>query len=139
MSNQPYDFARAQQASRAASDNQRSAEKFLIDSTRAYAEAERAYRQALAEAIVKLKAGGMAVTACADVARGDKLVADLRYKRDVAEGVKEAAAQSAWRASGDRKAEQTFIEWSMRRDLAEGYQQPAGPAEPTRYGARRAA
>ena len=118
MSNQPYDFARAQSASRGVSDNQRAAEKFLIGSTRDYAEAERAYRKALADKIVALKAEGMAATACADVARGDRHVADLRYKRDVAEGIKEAAVQSAWRASGDRKAEQTFIEWSMRRDLA---------------------
>lgn len=61
----------------------------------------------------------MAITACADVARGKPNVADLRYARDVAEGVREAASQAAWRASGDRKAEQTFLSWSMRRDLAE--------------------
>ena len=137
MSNQPYDFAQAQAASAAASNNQRRAEQFVIDSTRAYAEAERAYRKALASKIVELKAGGMAVTACGDVARGESAVADLKYRRDVAEGVKEAAVQSSWRASGDRKAEQTFCEWSMRRDLAEGYHAPTGDG-PT-FGGRRAA
>lgn len=136
MSNQPYDFATAQLASRKASDNQRAAEQFLINSTRDYAEAERAYRKALAETILTLKAGGMAVTACADVARGDKAVADLRYRRDVQLGVKEAAAQSAWRASGDRKAEQTFIEWSCRVSLREDAE---GPAVSQTFGNRRAA
>lgn len=137
MSNQPYDFAQAKAASAAASNNQRAAEQFVIDSTRAYAEAERAYRKALASKILELKAGGMAVTACGDVARGEAGVADLKYKRDVAEGVREAAGQSSWRASGDRKAEQSFISWSMRRDLAEGYHQVTGSGET--FGRRAAA
>jgi hypothetical protein len=123
---QPYDFETAQAAARAVSTKQRASEQFVIDTTRSYAEAERAYRMALATAILELRAEGMAITACADVARGRPNVADLRYARDVAEGVKEAASQAAWRASGDRKAEQVFIEWSARRDLADGYNPPDG-------------
>lgn len=129
VNNQPYDFGQAQLASRTAGANQKAAEQFVIDSTRAYAEAERAYRKALASKILELKAGGLAATTCGDVARGESAVADLKFKRDVAEGVKEAAVQSGWRASGDRKAEQTFIEWSMRRDLAEGYQPQTGDGQ----------
>lgn len=117
MNNQPYDFQQAQAASKGAADDQRSSEQFVIDATRNYAEAERSYRKALASKIVELKAGGMAVTACGDVARGDGAVADLKYKRDVCEGVKEAAVQAAWRASANRKAEQSFIEWSARVSL----------------------
>jgi hypothetical protein len=139
MSNQPYDFGQAQAASREAAANQRAAEQFAINSTKAYAEAERAYRKALADKILELRAEGMAITACGDVARGDRAVADLKFHRDIAEGVKDAAWQSGWRASGDRKAVQTFCEWSMRRDLADGYRQPDGPAEPVTYGGRRAA
>ena len=118
---QPYDFAAATAAQQAASAQQRQAELFVIDSWKRYAEAERAYREALSKRIVALRAEGVAVTACSDIARGEKAVAALKLARDVAEGVREAAGQAAWRASADRKAQQTFAEWSMRRDLAEGY------------------
>lgn len=137
MSNQPYDFATAKAAQDRASDRQRQSEVFVIDAWKRYAEAERAYREALSTRIVQLKAEGMAVTACGEVARGEKQVAALKFARDVAEGVREAAGQSAWRASADRKAEQSFLEWSLRRDLAEGYQAPTGDG-PT-FGGRRAA
>ncbi|MEJ7783393.1 MAG: hypothetical protein WKF96_01230 [Solirubrobacteraceae bacterium] len=121
---QPYDFSQAKAAQREASTRQRAAEQFVIDSWKGYAEAERAYRAALAAKIVELKAGGMAVTACADVARGEPAVAALKHRRDIAEGVREAAGQAAWRASADRKAEQSFLEWSARKDIAETYQPP---------------
>jgi hypothetical protein len=138
VSNQPYDFPTAKAAQAHASERQRQSEQFVIDSWKRYAAAERAYREALSQRIVALKADGMAVTACADVARGEKAVAALKFNRDVAEGVREAAAQAAWRASADRKAEQSFLEWSMRRDLADGYRPPEGPAEPVTFGGVRA-
>jgi hypothetical protein len=52
--------------------------------------------------------------------------------------IREAAGQAAWRASADRKAEQTFLSWSMRRDLAEAYHPSAGPADPQTFGRRAA-
>jgi hypothetical protein len=136
----PYTFAEAQQANTERSANQKAAEKFMIDTTREYAQAERAYREALAKKILELRADGMAITACSDVARGDKHVAELKFKRDVAEGVREAAGQTAWRASADRRAEQEFIQWSARRDLAEyhGREPEQEPKEPTVYGGKRA-
>ena len=135
---QPYSFEQATAAQRAASDRQRQSEQFVIDSWKRYAEAERAYREALATRIVALKAEGTAVTACADIARGERSVAALKFARDVAEGVREAAGQAAWRASADRKAEQSFLEWSMRRDLAEAYHPSSGPTDPETYGRRAA-
>lgn len=120
MNVQPYDFAQARAADEAASKRQRAAEQFIIDTTRDLAEAERVYRQALAVKILALKADGMAWTTCGDVARGDEHVATLKHARDVADGVREAASQAAWRASKDRDGEHQFITWSMRRDLAEG-------------------
>ncbi len=136
---QPYDFGAASAADQAAHDRQRAAEQFIIDSARGYAEAERAYREALALKILALKAEGTAWTSCGDIARGDSAVSALKYKRDVADGVMEAARQAAWRASKDRDAEATRIQWSMRRDLAEGYHPSAGPADPQTYGRRAAA
>ena len=121
MSRQPYDFGQAQDASKSRADDQRASEKWVIDSHRAYAETERAYRKALAAKILELRASGIAISACSDIARGESEVSTLKYKRDVAEGVKEAAVQAAWRASAGRRDEEKFIEWSMRRDLAEGH------------------
>lgn len=138
VSAQPYDWAAAQAAQAKASERQRQSEQFVIDSWKRYAEAERAYREALATRIVALKAEGTAVTACADIARGEKSVAALKHARDVAEGVREAAGQAAWRASADRRAEQSFLEWSLRRDLAEGFHPSAGPADPQTFGRRAA-
>lgn len=118
--NRPYDFQEARAAERAASLAQKAAEDFIKDSYRQHAEAERAYRKRLAERIIELRAEGHAITIAKDLARGDKQVADLNYASMVADGVKEAAAQAAWRHSKDRDAVQRFVEWSMRRDLAEG-------------------
>ncbi|HET6867716.1 MAG TPA: hypothetical protein VFH80_17490, partial [Solirubrobacteraceae bacterium] len=66
----------------------RNAEQFMRQAFEDAANAERAYRVALAKKIVELHAGGAAWTVCQDLARGDQSVADLRYRRDVAEGVK---------------------------------------------------
>jgi hypothetical protein len=127
---QPYDFAAAKKASESASGVQRQAEQFVIDASRRAANTERAYRKALSEKILELKAGGMAITACGDVARGDPPIADLKFERDVARGIREAASQAVWRATADRKDEGRFIEWSMRRDLAEGYGDIREPDQP---------
>jgi hypothetical protein len=133
----PYTFDEARKASEHASNIQRQAEQFVIASTKRYANAERAYRKALAEKILALKAEGMAITACGDVARGEARIADLKFDRDVAEGVREAASQAVWRATSDRKDEGRFIDWSMRRELAEGYGQVPEPAYEPVIGARQ--
>lgn len=135
MSAHPWDFHQSQEASRDGSANQRRAEKWLIDAFKDYAAKEEAYRVALATRILEFKAGGMAITACGDLARGDKKVARLKLERDVAEGVKEAAAQSGWRASADRKDTLTFIEWSQRA----AFRDEQEPATASVIGGRRAA
>ncbi len=115
----PYSFGEARAAAQKASAAQRQAEDFLRDTSRGAAQAEESYRVALAKRIVEAHAGGTAWTACQDIARGDPQVARLRFERDVAEGVKEAAQQAAWRLTADRKDLQALIDWSKRRELAE--------------------
>lgn len=142
MSDQPWSFGQARQMCRSASAAQEQAEKSMREAWRDYAERERAYRKALAEKILQLRADGMAVTAAGDVARGDSHVADLKFARDVAEGVREVQAQAAWRRVADRKDAQRFADWSQRRELAEFHgnapEEPE-PAEPVVFGARSAA
>jgi hypothetical protein len=106
-------------AANLASAQQKGAEASLRDAAQALADAERAYRIALARKITSLRAEGLAATTCADVARGSEEVADLRWKRDVAQGVRDAAEQAAWRLSADRRTIQGLSDWAARRELAE--------------------
>jgi hypothetical protein len=139
MGHQPYDYAAAHDAAAKASRAQHSAEEFLREAYRMFAQSEEAYRVALATRIVELRAEGTAATLCADLARGERDVAALRRARDIAEGVKEAAAQAAWRRAADRKDTQRFVDWSMRRDLAEGYGNAPEPPDSNVIGGQRAA
>jgi hypothetical protein len=118
--NTPYTFGEARNHAAQASRAQTAAEEFIKDCARDYALKEEAYRVALANAIVSAHSEGKAWTVCGDIARGDKDVARLRRERDIAEGVRDAAVQAAWRRSADRRDTERFTEWSMRRDLAEG-------------------
>jgi hypothetical protein len=119
MSSAPWDFEQARGAARQASSSQRAAEDFIREAYKDFAVKEEAYRVALAMRITELHAEGVAWSSTGDLARGDKLVARLRRDRDIAEGVKEAAAQAGWRASKDRDDVHAFIGWSQRRELAE--------------------
>lgn len=113
----PLQIEDARQAAYAASENQRTVEDRIRQTSQDLAEAERAYRKALATKIVELRAAGNAVTACEAIAKGDPVIADLRYSRDVAAGVHDATRQEAYRRGADRKAVDALLEWSMKRDL----------------------
>lgn len=117
----PYDFAEAKAAASRAARNQQQTEQQLRDASRTLAKAEQAYRLALAKRIVEVHAEGAAWTVAQDLARGSEQVAQLRYERDVARGVLEAAQQAAWRQAADRKDLGRLIDWSSRRpDGGEG-------------------
>ncbi len=130
--NRPWDFDEAREACRMASQAQHAAEDALKEAARDLALAEQAYRLALAKRIVELRADGTPASVCADVARGDVEIARLRMKRDIADGVREAAVHAAWRRNADRKDAQRFADWSMRRELVEGGQPEWQPEEATR-------
>jgi len=117
--NRPWDFAQARDACRKAAHAQEHSEEELRRAALALAVAEENYRVALAKRIVELRADGTAATVCADLARGDETVAELRRVRDISDGVYEAMKQAAWRHNQNRKDAQRFADWSMRRELAE--------------------
>lgn len=119
MTDAPYTFSEATSRAASLSRQQQAAEEATRGAYAAYAEAERAYRVSLAKRITELRASGQAATLAADLARGDEQVASLRYRRDVAEGVVEAAKQSGWRLQANRRDGHEFIRWSATRDLAE--------------------
>lgn len=138
MSNpSPFDFNEARAAARKASEAQAATEGALRQAAEEKARAERAYRRALAEGIVKAHEEGIAWSVCGDIARGEEMVADLRYHRDVAEGVYEAMQQSGWRHASDRRDLSRLIGWSERVAPLGEQREPAELGEP--IGARRAA
>ena len=119
--NAPWSFAQATENCRRAAVAQENAEQALRDAARDFAEAEEAYRKALAVEIVTTHADGVAWSTSPDLARGDEEVARLRRERDIAEGVREALTHALWRHNANRRDAQRFADWSMRRELAEGY------------------
>lgn len=114
----PLEIEDARQAAYRASEVQREVENQIREAARDLAEKERLYRRKLSTRIVELHTeGGYAITMCGEIARGEEATARLRYERDVAEGVLEAARQQAFRRGADRRDLATLIEWSMKRDL----------------------
>lgn len=81
------------QAIRRVSERLDKAPQAIFDNAKAYAEAERTYRMGLAKEIIRLRAEGMQATLINDVARGN--VADLKYKRDLAEGLYRSSLESS--------------------------------------------
>lgn len=138
----PLQIEDAREAAYRASEKQREVEDELRMRSRELAAAERAYRQKLSERILKLHAGddgekGLAITTCETVAKGEREVSELRYKRDVARGIFEAAQQQAFRRGADRKDVNQLLQWSQACDL----RTDAPPREDNveTFGARRAA
>lgn len=128
MSESPYTFPDARAACRRAAEAQKAGEDAVRAAAVDLAEKERLYRMALAREIVQQHADGAAWTVAQDLARGTGQVADLRYERDVAAGVLEAAQQRAYRHTADRKDVQELVRWSRVREIAEanaGGQQPS--------------
>jgi hypothetical protein len=87
------------------------------------------------QAITRLKADGVAITVAQDLARGDKHVASLRFKRDLAEGLRDAAAQSIWRHTADRRELEQFLDWSKRAAFLDAM---PPQEQPTTFGRRAA-
>lgn len=134
---QAWDFFQAVEASRKGKEGQAAAEAAREQAAEEYAAAERAYRRALALKIIELRAADWPATVCADLARGDEHVANLRYSRDVAEGVKDAIEQRAWRHTADRRDVTQLIEWSRIVAPLGEQREPNHLPEP--IGTRRAA
>lgn len=133
---EPYGYADAKAAIERATRAQVAAEQAERDAYASFATAERAYRMALAQEITKLHAEGVAWSSTADLARGEKHVADLRYSRDVAEGVKAAAQSARFRHTANRRELEQLVQWSMRVS-PDGQHEPVNGFEDV--SARRAA
>lgn len=126
---QPWDFGTAHEKGQTSSVRQEAGEEAVRTAYKELAEKRRAYYTARAKKILELRAGGMAITACETVAKGDPVVVNLGYAYKVAEGIVEAAKSAGWRLNKDRALVEEFVNWSKRRELAEFHGRD--PEEPT--------
>lgn len=99
---------------------QERAEQEVRDCAETAAQAERNYRVALHKRIVQLRGEGTAATACESLAKGEPEIAELRYLRDVADGVLVAAKAALYRRRDDRADTLQLARWSQAREMADG-------------------
>lgn len=112
---EPYNYEGAKRAIAHASRDMAAAERARRESVEEYAAAEERYRMALAKEIIRVRdEDGAAWTVAQDLARGAKHVAELRRKRDIAQGVKDVAEQAAWKHTANRRSLEQLVAWSMR-------------------------
>lgn len=80
------------------------------------AEAERAYRMALRQEILKERSAGLPVSIISDVCRGDDHIAGLKLERDTAEAVYQAnqEAINAWKLQARLVESQIDREWNRK-------------------------
>jgi hypothetical protein len=109
----PWDFQEAKVALHRASQLQLEAQSEFGEVMQAAAEAEAAYRVALAKEEARLRADGMPVTLIPDLARGCEPVAQLKLERDVAAGLVEANKANQWRLNQSHKAALELAHWSL--------------------------
>lgn len=115
----PYDYGEAKAAHARASRAQEAAARYRETCAADLAAAEESYRVALAQSIVRLHdEDGVAWSVCADLARGDRAVAQLRARRDIAKGMLEAAEGLSWKANADRRGVEQLVAWAMREGIS---------------------
>ena len=73
------------------------------------ADAERNYRVALKQEVLKLKSEGMAATLSKDISRGTKHIADLKFERDVAHGICDSCKEAIRAIRGAMSGIQSLV------------------------------
>lgn len=111
---EPMDYATAVEVMRVEAEHQQAAENVLAGYHRDAAAAEKIYREELAKAITRQRANGASATAARDLARGEPAIATFAYERDLKLGLVDAAQQSIWRHTANRRDLEHFIDWSKR-------------------------
>lgn len=131
----PYDYAGAKRAHARASRDMTDSEGRRKKAAKDLAEKEREYRKGLAVKMVALHAEGVGWSTTETLAKGDEHVAQLRYERDVAKGVLDAAEQEAWKHTANRRGLDALVDWSKR--VAPLGDEPEPNGAPKVYGAHK--
>ena len=80
------------------------------------AAAERDYKMAYAKEIINLKLGKESITLIPSIAKGDKMVAEMCYKADIAEGVYNACREKIKDLRVQIDSYRSLLTW-MRAEL----------------------
>lgn len=123
----PWEITAARDVLAQASRDQSEQQDIIRDAVKAAARARHLHRVAVARRIAELRTAGAAAALCSKLAQGDEAVNLLELEADEAVGDEVIAVQEGWRLNANRKDSQALAEWSMRRDLAEGYGQVPEP------------
>lgn len=113
----PLAIEDAREAQRAASETQRDHTNQIANAHVELANAEKAYREALADRLIDLREQGWPATVCKDLARGDSRIAELCRLRNVKQGALDALVEDGFRLKADRRALDGLVAWSKDRDL----------------------
>lgn len=113
----PFEIQEAREAEYVATKAQRDHGDVLARAHLKLAQAEYLYGRKLTKRIKELHVGGMAITMCERVAKGEREVALLRRRRDELKGELAKAEDYAYTLGADRRALKGLVEWSMYRDL----------------------
>ena len=73
------------------------------------AETERTYRIELAKAMLIHRSEGGAATVAKDTVRGQRFIADLKFKRDVAKGISDACREAIRAVQGALNSIQSLV------------------------------
>lgn len=81
------------------------------------AQAERDYRMALASEMMVKRSEGLPVTLIGDVCRGERTIAELKFKRDTAQAVYDAnnEAINVWKLESRVLENQISREWGVAK------------------------
>lgn len=116
-----FNFDEAREAMERASTDQKTIEEQVRAVYRDAAQKDEKFRIALAKKMLELHDAGVGSwSACETIARGETEIAALRREKEIAEGVREAVSQAAFRVSADRRDLSRLIDWSSRVALASG-------------------
>lgn len=135
----PLEIEDARDAAHRASELQRELEDDMREAGKKLAGAEEAYRRALSFRMWELHTKeGVGWSTCAELARGEEPVVDLRNARDDAKVELEVLRQQAFRRGADRADVGRLLDWSMKKDLRVDTEPANWAGQPT-IGGRRAA
>ncbi len=83
----------------------------FITLTKERAENERNYSKELAKEMLQLKLDGQSITLIKDLTKGNPMVADLKFKLDVSEGVMRACSKSIANISLAIESYRSILTW----------------------------
>jgi len=123
----PFEIEDARDAQHLASERQCDYAAEVKRAHFALADAEYTYRIALSARIKQLhvdgieggksQSGGLAITTCAEIAKGEESIATLRRERDRRAGELEGLNKDSFRVSADRRALDGLVHWSEQIQL----------------------